>query len=100
MDFVVHVFLAERRAFYDIERLRKSARPLSPAEFDAELKVALAEKTRAVCKKASDKPKAAPLKAAAVAKPKKAVKKAAATKAPKKKAPGKKAPAKRGSAKK
>ena len=31
VDFVVHVFLAERRAFYDIERLRKSARPLTPA---------------------------------------------------------------------
>src|ERR1700679_155928 len=25
VDFVVHIFLAERRAFYDIERLRKSA---------------------------------------------------------------------------
>ncbi|HZB87652.1 MAG TPA: ribosome silencing factor, partial [Terracidiphilus sp.] len=25
VDFVVHVFLAEKRAFYDIERLRKSA---------------------------------------------------------------------------
>ena len=46
VDFVVHVFLAERRAFYDIERLRKSARPLSPAQFDEELKAALAEKTR------------------------------------------------------
>ena len=45
VDFVVHVFLAERRAFYDIERLRKSARPLTPAEFDAELKAALAAKT-------------------------------------------------------
>jgi len=100
VDFVVHVFLAERRAFYDIERLRKSARPLSPAEFDAELKAALAEKTRAVRKKASDKPKAAPAKAVAAAKPKKAVKQAAATKAPKKKAPGKKAPAKRGPVKK
>ncbi|HWT66041.1 MAG TPA: ribosome silencing factor, partial [Terracidiphilus sp.] len=31
VDFVIHVFLAERRAFYDIERLRKSARPLTPA---------------------------------------------------------------------
>jgi ribosome-associated protein len=100
VDFVVHVFLAERRAFYDIERLRKSARPLSPAEFDAELKAALAEKTRAVRKKASDKPKAAPARAVAAAKPKKAVKQAAATKAPKKKAPGKKAPTKRGSVKK
>lgn len=48
VDFVVHVFLAERRAFYDIERLRKSARPLTPAEFDSELKAALAEKTRTV----------------------------------------------------
>jgi ribosome-associated protein len=48
VDFVVHVFLAERRAFYDIERLRKSARPLTPAQFDEELKRALAEKTRAV----------------------------------------------------
>lgn len=47
VDFVVHVFLTERRAFYDIERLRKSARPVTPTEFDAELKVALAEKTRA-----------------------------------------------------
>jgi ribosome-associated protein len=53
VDFVVHVFLTERRAFYDIERLRKSARPLTPAEFDAELKAALAEKTLAARKKAA-----------------------------------------------
>jgi ribosome-associated protein len=46
VDFVSHVFLAERRAFYDIERLRKSARPLTPAQFDAELKEALTAKTR------------------------------------------------------
>jgi|SRR5580658_2872943 ribosome-associated protein len=48
VDFVVHVFLAERRAFYDIERLRKSARPLTPPEFDTELKAALSARTRAV----------------------------------------------------
>jgi ribosome-associated protein len=53
VDFVVHVFLAERRAFYDIERLRKSARPLSPVEFEEELKAALAEKTRSARSKAS-----------------------------------------------
>lgn len=46
VDFVVHVFLVEKRAFYDIERLRKSARPITPPEFDAELKAALAAKTR------------------------------------------------------
>ncbi len=81
VDFVVHVFLAERRAFYDIERLRKSARPLTPAEFDAELKAALAEKTRAVRKKASEKAKKAPARTAAKAgstpKPKKPARKAA-----------------------
>jgi ribosome-associated protein len=59
VDFVAHVFLTERRAFYDIERLRKSARPLTPAEFDAELKEALAAKTRAARRKtpASDSKK-------------------------------------------
>ena len=74
VDFVIHVFLAERRAFYDIERLRKSARPLAPAEFDAELKAALAEKTRSVRKKA-----------VAVTKPKKAQPKAIAKSTPVKK---------------
>jgi ribosome-associated protein len=54
VDFVAHVFLTERRAFYDIERLRKSARPLTPAEFDAELKQALAAKTRAARGKSAD----------------------------------------------
>jgi ribosome-associated protein len=73
VDFVVHVFLAERRAFYDIERLRKSARPLTPAEFDAELKAALSEKTRAVrSKKPAPKKVAARKKVTpAAAKPKK-----------------------------
>jgi ribosome-associated protein len=53
VDFVVHVFLSERRAFYDIERLRKSARPLTPSEFDAELKAELAAKTAAARSKAT-----------------------------------------------
>jgi len=75
VDFVVHVFLAERRAFYDIERLRKSARPVTPAEFDAELKAALAEKTLAARKKASAKTKPAKVKAAVEPKAKKAAKK-------------------------
>ncbi len=89
VDFVVHVFLTERRAFYDIERLRKSARPLTPAQFDGELKAALAAKTLAVRKKAAGKPKAAAKKAAPAAK--KVAKKAAPRKQAAKKAPAKKA---------
>ncbi len=86
VDFVVHVFLAERRAFYDIERLRKSARPLTPTEFDAELKTALAERTRAARKKSPPvhKPKAAPARPAAKTAPAKkrpAAKRTAAQKA-------------------
>lgn len=94
VDFVVHVFLAERRAFYDIERLRKSARPLSPAEFDAELKAALTEKTRAVRSKAPAKTKPA-------RKTKKSTKKVANSAMPAaiKTAP-KKSPAKKGTARK
>jgi ribosome-associated protein len=82
VDFVVHVFLAERRAFYDIERLRKSARPLTPTEFDEELKTALAAKTRAARGKASQK---SPHPAKAVSAKKKSAAKSVAKKpAPKK----------------
>jgi ribosome-associated protein len=48
VDIVIQVFLAERRAFYDIERLRKSARTMTAAEVEADLKAALIEKTREV----------------------------------------------------
>jgi len=65
VDFVAHVFLSDRRAFYDIERLRKSARPITPAEFDAELKAALAEKTRTARSKEAAKHAGAPAKSAA-----------------------------------
>jgi ribosome-associated protein len=90
VDFVVHVFLAERRAFYDIERLRKSARPLTPAEFDAELKAELAAKTLASRSKAPAKK--VPAKKAPAEKT--VVKKAAAKKAVVKKSPAKKVAAK------
>ena len=94
VDFVVHVFLAQRRAFYDIERLRKSARPLTPVEFDEELKAALAARTLEARGKAAAKAKPATAKAKPAPKAKKAVapKKAASTA----KAPG--APAKKKSA--
>ncbi len=51
VDFVVHIFLRHRRTFYDIERLRKSARPIALAELTA----ALTEKTLAARKKAPTK---------------------------------------------
>ena len=65
VDFVVHIFLTEKRAYYDIERLRKSARTVDLQQ----LKAVLVEKT-----------------VVARAKPaKKAVKKAAVKKTPLKK---------------
>jgi ribosome-associated protein len=79
VDFVVHVFLAERRAFYDIERLRKSARPITPAEFDAELKTALAAKTLAARTKASAKSKPAAAQDALESKTKETAKRLPAT---------------------
>ena len=41
VDFIVHVFSAEKRAFYGLERLRKSAITVSVGELSAELKALL-----------------------------------------------------------
>lgn len=60
VDFVIHIFLEERRAFYDIERLRKSARKL---DLD-ELKLALTKKTLEARKKPAKKAKTVAKKAA------------------------------------
>ena len=46
VDFIVHVFSAEKRAFYGLERLRKSATTISVAALNAELKAKIAS-TRA-----------------------------------------------------
>ena len=69
VDFIVHVFSAEKRAFYGLERLRKSATTISVADLNAELKSAIA----------SSRAKT-PKKAAAKAPAKKAAKKAVAVK--------------------
>jgi ribosome-associated protein len=67
VDFVVHIFLAEKRAFYDIERLRKSARTIDLAQLTtlAQLKTTLQEKTASARAKQSTKKtgRAAPAKA-------------------------------------
>jgi ribosome-associated protein len=80
VDFIVHVFSAEKRAFYGLERLRKSATTISVAELNAELKAAITS-TRAAAKKA---PAKSPAKKAAPAKDpaKKAAKKASSAKKP------------------
>jgi ribosome-associated protein len=109
VDFIVHVFSAEKRAHYGLERMRKSATTISVGELSAELK-ALIAKTRTRTEKAPAK-KAAATKVAAEKAPatkapaKKAVAKKAAktvtpakkpaTKAVAKKSPAKKAPAKK-----
>jgi len=92
VDFIVHVFSPEKRAFYGLERLRKTATTLSVAELNAELKAAIskARAKKAPAKKAAAKK--APAKKAAVKKPvKAAAKKVAAKKtASKKSTPAKK----------
>jgi ribosome-associated protein len=93
VDFIVHVFSAEKRAFYGLERLRKSATTISVDGINAELKAAIAA-TRAKSPKPAAK-KAAPTKAPSKTPSKAPAKKAAAKKsAPTKKAttkPAKKA---------
>jgi ribosome-associated protein len=42
VDFIVHVFSPEKRAFYGLERLRKSATTLSIEDLNAEVKAAVA----------------------------------------------------------
>jgi ribosome-associated protein len=87
VDFIVHVFSAEKRAFYGLERLRKSATTISVADLDAEVSKKIAETRAKTSKKAPPAAKTA------------AVKRAAPVKAAAKKAPAKKAPAKKSAAK-
>jgi ribosome-associated protein len=61
VDFVIHIFLKERRTYYDIERLRKSARRMDVGD----LKSALTEKTLAVRRKSPVKAGMAAKKASA-----------------------------------
>src|SRR6184192_1753448 len=47
LDFVVHVFAPAARSFYDLERLWKGARHLTPAEFAAPKRAAAAKTSAA-----------------------------------------------------
>jgi len=83
VDFIVHVFSAEKRAFYGLERLRKSATSLSIADLNAEVSARITE-TRAK-KKAPAKKTAAKAESKKIAAKKTGPKKAAAKKSAAKK---------------
>ena len=80
VDFVVHIFLTEKRAYYDIERLRKSARTVDLEE----LKAMLVEKTAAARNKPAKKKAVAGKTVAKKAAVKKTTLKATAKPSPKK----------------
>jgi ribosome-associated protein len=63
VDFIVHVFSAEKRAFYGLERLRKSATTISVANLNAELKAAIATTRAKAPQKSAPKPRSPAKKA-------------------------------------
>jgi len=65
VDFIVHVFSPEKRAFYGLERLRKSATTISVADLSAELKSAIAASRAKTLRKKSGPAKAVTHKPAA-----------------------------------
>jgi len=67
LDFVVHIFAPAARAFYDLERLWKGAKRLTPAELAAKPKKTAAAKKTAK-KSVAQTRKTAPRKAAAKSK--------------------------------
>src|SRR5665213_4136259 len=52
VDFIVHVFSAEKRAYYGLERLRKSATVLSIEDLNAQLKEQIASARKKAAAKA------------------------------------------------
>jgi ribosome-associated protein len=94
VDFIVHVFSAEKRAFYGLERLRKTATTLSLADLNAELKARITT-ARAKAPKKTPAKKAAKKVAAKVAVKKPAAKKVAVKKPATKKVAAKKTVAKK-----
>ncbi len=99
VDFIVHVFSPEKRAFYGLERLRKSATTISVDSLNEELKASIAAARGRTAKKAA-KVGLAKVAAEAPAGKKPAVAKKAAKKVAVKKAVGEKVAAKKIPAKK
>jgi ribosome-associated protein len=97
VDFIVHVFSPEKRAFYGLERLRKSAKTLSIDDLNAEMKALITSTRAKIPSAAKSAAKAAAKKAAAPAAkaaPKAPAKKTVAKKTATKVAKGVKAAAK------
>lgn len=94
VDFIVHVFSAEKRAFYGLERLRKTATTLSLADLNAELKARITT-ARAKAPKKTPAKKAAKKVATKVAVKKPVAKKVAVKKPATKKVAAKKTVAKK-----
>jgi ribosome-associated protein len=84
VDFVVHIFVGEKRAYYDIERLRKSATTLDIEQLKSALKDKVATSRKKALKKSAVK--TAKPSGKAPAKKKSAIKKGAAVKKAVKKA--------------
>jgi ribosome-associated protein len=90
VDFIVHVFSVEKRAYYGLERLRKSATTLSVADLNNEIKNQIANRRKqpvraaSPSKPASRKPVKKVAKKAAKSVAKRALKKPAKKAAPKK----------------
>jgi ribosome-associated protein len=82
VDFIVHVFSEEKRAFYGLERLRKTATTISVAELNAELSARIAETRAKASKKTAAKSVAVTGAAKKKSAPLKAVKKAVTVKKP------------------
>jgi ribosome-associated protein len=53
VDFVVHIFMPEKRAYYGLERLRRSAKTMTMDDLNVEIKAALANTRAKSAKKAA-----------------------------------------------
>ena len=60
VDFIVHVFLPEKRAYYGLERRRPSATSLSIKDLNAEIKAAITAKRPAKAAKSTETAEPAP----------------------------------------
>jgi ribosome-associated protein len=80
VDFIVHVLSVEKRAFYGLERLRKSATLLSVEDLNAEIKAAITANRKKAPAKSVAKKQSPPAKSVKKAAKKTAAKKSAPTK--------------------